>query len=780
MEKVKQAMKAVGVGSEGGDTVYCSLDIETTGFDPQTEEILEVGMVRFRIKNSKLQILEEWEQVFKPTKEVSPKIFGLTGIKPEELVNAPGFDAYKSVIQEKVKDAVVVGHNIVFDIKFLETKGINFSGQTIDTLDLVQWLLPTHHSYNLENLMHYFGIRHENAHRALADAKAALEILQKFFGVYQAFGKKLKEQIEDLLKNQDLAWKPFLELASDPGKENLTKAKKASKAKTFAKSQIKIIDNAVYNFPVGSELSGEMLGALLSSEGKYLLVVPKVQDVLSLWKDAKIKPLFSPDQVFDPKKFKELLKGALSADEVKFCLKLLVWQYTNWQNQAILDLNLSFFGGQFKEKICGGILKPDSKAKILACDLQTFFGLDLGKQLQKRKLVVLGLAQFESGVSAGLSEKVSWGGVSYGLKTIYNPEIGSGDVGYKKEVAELLTSSDLFFGLCHALLQGDPPGFVDVVITPDFINSEKYNKIRAAAENFVSKVSETNRVLQSAYLERSIKNLENFFVEEPNRVKWIELSENRCQFNNAPLLVGESSRKIVNNFESAIFVDTLAPQSVTKFFCERLGIMDFKTITVSRKELSPKQRDLFENSKPVRFELSSASLIEEEIVKLVSKASLPAAMLFASPKPLAEFYERNYSTLKSYATLLAQNGSGGSGKLLNNFSINQNGLLLATDRFILKAINGNPASSRPSSLKVKTLVILRLPFEPVNHPYNQALAKTYPNAFESMALPKALYNLHQIVSFFYTHALEKVYLIDPKLEKGYAKDFYEYAACLSS
>src|SRR3954471_24494707 len=93
------------------EKIYCSLDIETSGFDPLTNEILEVGFAFFQVSSSgkatadkkgyELKVLEEWTQVFKPTKPVSPQILGLTGISQKELDEAPQFSEYRDFIQEK-------------------------------------------------------------------------------------------------------------------------------------------------------------------------------------------------------------------------------------------------------------------------------------------------------------------------------------------------------------------------------------------------------------------------------------------------------------------------------------------------------------------------------------------------------------------------------------------------------------------------------------------------------------------------------------------------------
>ena len=119
------------MSSENKEKIYCSLDIETSGFDPLTNEILEVGFVFFAIDQPNspspspfrqgrgIKVIEEWTQVFKPGRPVLPQILGLTGISQKELDEAPSFSERRDFIQDKLKDAVIVGHNVIFDIKFL-------------------------------------------------------------------------------------------------------------------------------------------------------------------------------------------------------------------------------------------------------------------------------------------------------------------------------------------------------------------------------------------------------------------------------------------------------------------------------------------------------------------------------------------------------------------------------------------------------------------------------------------------------------------------------------
>lgn len=763
------------------EIIYCSLDIETSGFDPLKDEILEVGFVKFQVSparpdhsggNPKFQILEEWTRVFKPTKPVDSKILGLTGIKQAELDVAPEFSEFKEILQSKVSGTVIVGHNVVFDIKFLEAAGIVFSGKVVDTLDLVQWILPTHHSYNLENLMHYFGIKHPDAHRALADAKACLEVLSQMLKEYESFNQKLKTEIFSLIGPFSFEWKVLLDNVKRKTDLGVVKAASVKKNRALAEQKIKFESKRIYNFVLREDWQEIVVKNLTKLRKKSLIVFAKKQDAIKFWKEEGVSSIWEGRYAFDAEKFEVFRKGELSAEEVRFCLKVLVWQYTNWQTESILDLNLSFFGAQFKDLVTTGKVAYKETEKVLSCDIHTFLSLETNEVLQERQVVLMGLAEFEQAVSLNLTEKVSWSYVNYILKTIYNPELGYGKVEHKKQVEELLNASDLFFGIVSALLQTEPPTFLDVSMTEEFLGSSNYGKIKDAAFGFAQKLKSFGQETGTEDLLNVERNLVKFFTSEPNRVKWIELSEKRCAFNNAPLLISEYAERTFKNYPNCFFVDSLAPMQTVKYFVERLGISSWRYEEAKQnKKLSG---DLFSALKKVHCEALPKVLESSEILKIIGKSGLPGAVLFGSPKVLKDFYSENYEVLKTYASLSVQSATGGTNKLFNNFSINSNGLLLATDRTVLKAILSNTENSRPVKLNVKTLVVLRLPFDSVSHPYAQALAAIYPNAFQAMALPKALYNFHKLLTFFSGKQLKNVYLCDQKLNKEYAKAFCDY------
>jgi DNA polymerase III epsilon subunit-like protein len=767
------------------EKIYCSLDIETTGFDPLKEEILEVGFAFFKVSDKGLKITEEWTQVFKPTKEVSPQILGLTGISKQEIENAPTFAELREFIQNKIGDAVIVGHNIIFDIKFLEAFGIKFSGQSIDTLDLVQWLLPTHHSYNLENLMHTFGISHKDAHRALADSKATIKLLEKLLQIFIGFPETLKSKILKLIKRYNFSWANLLEFNYEPINFNIvTESDKRNKNISKLK-ELEFKNKFLYNFSLQSKMVEDVACRLTNKN--VLLVVPKVQTVLDLQKtNLFTEALFSPENLFDPKKVKALEKTKnLSVDTIKFLLKIYVWQETNWQTKTLLDLNLSFFGGQFKNLVSGPTSAVKTPIKRGVCDMVTFMNLASDSNLLPKSVVICGLNEFENSITSDISTKASWGYINYVLKGLYNSELNIGNPDFREPVEELLAASDLFFALVNMLLKNESEAFAYFKVSEAVINDERWNKIILAAENFTAKLLNLNKILKSTEIEKFAINLNTFFKHEENRVKWVELAENRCVFFSMPLDISAIVNNTLNKFDSVTFADTLDNKILPEFFLKRLGLLDYKVESVfgdKKPKINSEQGDLFKGFKKlltvqngINFHYLDKAAQESDILNILKANKFwPAAILFPSPLQVKEFYQNNFESLKKDVSVLAQTSYGGSNKLFRNFSINKKSLMLVSDKFILKNLNSNSNVEQVSKINVKTLIICRLPFEQFTHPYQEALSAFVPNAFTDFALPKALYNLHSIIKLFYTQELKNVYIIDAKLSKPYAEVFTSY------
>ncbi|MEE9217317.1 MAG: helicase C-terminal domain-containing protein [Anaerolineales bacterium] len=154
-----------------------SLDIETTGLDPITDAIIEIGAVRFR--NSRQEA--EWSQLVNPGKPLSRFITQLTGISDEMLSGAPRINEVLQSLDGFVGDEPIVGHRIDFDLSFLRRKGLFDANQPLDTYDLAAVVLPNAGRYGLGALANHLKVPLTNAHRALDDAKTTMQVFQRLY-----------------------------------------------------------------------------------------------------------------------------------------------------------------------------------------------------------------------------------------------------------------------------------------------------------------------------------------------------------------------------------------------------------------------------------------------------------------------------------------------------------------------------------------------------------------------------------------------------------------------
>jgi predicted DnaQ family exonuclease/DinG family helicase len=147
---------------------FVALDLETTGLDPKLETIIEVGLILFE----KGKVKENFSATVNPRKTVSDNVLMLTGIKQEELYSSPTLEKIIPDIKDFMADRPLVGHNIAFDISFLE-RSFPVRNATYDTFTLSRIYLPFASGHGLSNIVEYLKIPYENAHRASQDAEMA-------------------------------------------------------------------------------------------------------------------------------------------------------------------------------------------------------------------------------------------------------------------------------------------------------------------------------------------------------------------------------------------------------------------------------------------------------------------------------------------------------------------------------------------------------------------------------------------------------------------------------
>lgn len=154
-----------------------ALDIETTGLDSRSDSIIEIGAVRF----SGTRVEKEWTTLVNPGRTIPGFITQLTGINNEMIRNAPPIKAVIQELADFVGDAPVLGHNVRFDLSFLQKNKILLHNPVVDTYELASVLMPTATRYNLGALGQQLGILLPATHRALDDARVTHAIYTRFY-----------------------------------------------------------------------------------------------------------------------------------------------------------------------------------------------------------------------------------------------------------------------------------------------------------------------------------------------------------------------------------------------------------------------------------------------------------------------------------------------------------------------------------------------------------------------------------------------------------------------
>ena len=157
---------------------YVSIDLETTGLNPKRDRIIEIGAIRVE----QGEITEEFSSFVNPGRKLEERITELTGIRDEDLAEAPELDEVFPRLLEFMGELPLLGHSILFDYSFLKKAAVDrkltFERSAVDTLKIARKYLPDLPHRNLEYLCRYYEIPH-HAHRALEDAKATDQLFRK-------------------------------------------------------------------------------------------------------------------------------------------------------------------------------------------------------------------------------------------------------------------------------------------------------------------------------------------------------------------------------------------------------------------------------------------------------------------------------------------------------------------------------------------------------------------------------------------------------------------------
>lgn len=166
------------------------IDIETTGFDTEKHEIIEIGCVVVSQEGEELKIVDEFDIKVKPEKieNADPEALQINGYNETDWLFAVSKEEAMKTLAQKTEDCIMVAHNIAFDYSFLAKA---FSDTRVENkmfylkIDTVSFAFAKLHKdddisrFSLSKLCERFDIVNERAHTALADARATFGLYKK-------------------------------------------------------------------------------------------------------------------------------------------------------------------------------------------------------------------------------------------------------------------------------------------------------------------------------------------------------------------------------------------------------------------------------------------------------------------------------------------------------------------------------------------------------------------------------------------------------------------------
>jgi len=158
-------------------TTFVAFDIETTGLDSNLDAITEIGAVRFNER----RVEDEWSTLVNPGRQIPEFITNLTGIDNAMVRGAPSFRDIAHEFEAFVGDAPVIGHNVRFDLGFVQKAGILKYNEVIDTYEMAAVLMPSASRYNLGSLGQQLGVLLPATHRALDDARVTQIVFSRLY-----------------------------------------------------------------------------------------------------------------------------------------------------------------------------------------------------------------------------------------------------------------------------------------------------------------------------------------------------------------------------------------------------------------------------------------------------------------------------------------------------------------------------------------------------------------------------------------------------------------------
>ncbi len=218
---------------------YVVFDIETTGFSPKHNRIIEIGAVK--VVGGK--VTETFSEFVNPQVPIPYQIEKLTGINDKMVMEAPTIEVILPKFLDFCEGSVMVAHNADFDMSFIfanaQRQGYSIAPTILDTVALARVLMPQLGNYKLNNVAKNLGVSLENHHRAVDDATCTGDIFVKFIEMLEEKGithldglKELTDTSTEYIKKLP-SYHGIILVKNEAGRVNLNRLVSASHLEYF-------------------------------------------------------------------------------------------------------------------------------------------------------------------------------------------------------------------------------------------------------------------------------------------------------------------------------------------------------------------------------------------------------------------------------------------------------------------------------------------------------------------------------------------------------------------
>lgn len=736
--------------------MFVSIDIETTGFDPAKDEILELAAVRF----DEHAIGETFEVLTKPNSPIPLEVQRLTGLRESDFEKARPLSETLGLFKKFIGRDSLIGHNISFDLGFLKPHLGKIENELFDTLVFSRVLFFSEPSYALDQLCKRFSFEKEQSHRALPDAKTTAKLFQFLLQEAKNITPQSFEILQKIFAKTDWPLKRFFKGGN----------------KEFQTVMVRQAHHdSHFSDTFRSSVTEEILNAFRADK-KIILETAEFPDLETLAKSGEpilfsygrfreefrnFATLHQKDHYFSPEKFRALIaeKETLDHAEAAFFTKLALFS-TSIETGLRHEINLHDEEWNMWQLVSGeGAFFEKAKKQVKETSLVLCPHASLPSVLplmpQKRSLIVSDALSLEDHLTFAFQKRFSIDHFDILLKNLEKNPASE----------ELRSKFHILFGLLGMYYEAhvEPSESHDLLLDEKFEFSMEGQRIKETLQHIemLRKSTNLHDILFGPFFDAFISTLQAY---DPKFPRWISMIQNTPVLQSAPLELTSFFHDLTQQKKAVFMFDSaLSLNKDFSFFTSLFQLDDYETQISPQKIWQKLDFVIPENLPEPNSEgyfKRSAEIIEETLEEFGGAV----LVMFHTKKALQAHFENIIE--KPVATkidIFAAGKTGGLGKSVEQF---------------LEKPDTSALFLPPTSLTtveriipaLRAVVIQKIPFEFSFHPLTKLRQSQRSNGFLQYTLPKALLKLKQFLITYGDRG--KCIFLDPRLLKK------EYGALL--